>query len=87
MNVLLASEAPRYVPLVSPLPLWDHWYLLLIPLCIAVAIVYKSIKCRTMDQVPREASVLTAWIIGGMIVAAVVLAGIVKAVERIDWPF
>ena len=62
-----------YEPFLIPLPIWDYWYLLLFPRCAAVAIVYKSLKCWQMSQVPKEAAVLTAWIVLGMAGAAVVL--------------
>ena len=49
----------------DPMPVWDYWYLLIVPLCVAVAVVYKSMKCRSMKQVPREAGAIILWIIGG----------------------
>ena len=67
---------------IKPLPVWDYWPWLLLPLVVGVAIVYKSIKCYSMKQVPREATVITFWILGGMALAAAVLAGIVKVLER-----
>ncbi len=78
-----SSPAYQYVPFLKPLPVWgDHvWPWLLVPLCVAVAVVYKSIRCRRMSQVPGEAAVLTAWILIGMAVAAAVLALIVEATE------
>ena len=72
-----AAAAPAYHytrPFLQPLPVWNYWPWLLVPLAIAVAVVYKSIKCRRVSQVPKEAAVLTLWILGGMVVAAGVLA-------------
>ena len=67
-----------YRPLMEPLPyVWAYWPWLLLPLCIAVAVVYKSIKCRSMKQVPREAAVITVWILAGLGAAAVSLWAIV----------
>ena len=74
-----------YRPFLDPIPyLWSDavWPWLLIPLCVAVSVVYKSIKCRSMKEVPREAAVITLWIIFGMIGAAIVLAVVVRALER-----
>jgi len=77
----LADSA--YVPFVYPLPIWDYWPWLIIPLCAGVAIVYKSVKCQTMKQVPREALVIFVWMLVGFAAAAGALAGVVKwAVER-----
>ena len=71
-------------PFLQPLPVWDdgQWPWLLVPLCAGVAVVYKSIKCRYVRQIPREAGVLSVWILLGMTAAAVVLAVIVKWLER-----
>jgi hypothetical protein len=63
-----------FKPFVQPLPVWDYWQWLLIPLCIAVSVVYKTVKCRHVRQIPREAASITLWIILAMIgVAAGVL--------------
>ncbi len=67
-----------YRPFLDPLPVWDYWYVLILPLCIAVAVVYKSMKCRLMSQVPREAGQIVLWIIGGFSGAAVALMVLVK---------
>ena len=67
-----------FTPFVQPLPVWDYWPWLLLPLVAAVSIVYKSIKCHEMRQVPREASVIFGMIIGGILLAALALFGLVK---------
>ncbi|QOV88055.1 hypothetical protein [Humisphaera borealis] len=84
LQTLSEGTAYKYVPFLTPLPAWNDsvWPWLLLPLCIAIAVVYKSIKCRTMRQVPREATVLTLWIVVGMAIAAGALALIVEALER-----
>lgn len=68
-------------PFLQPLPAWDFWPWLLLPLCAAVAIVYKSIKCNSMRRVPWEATVIFVWILIGMASAGAVLAGVVKFLE------
>jgi hypothetical protein len=72
-----------WTPFLDPIPVWGNavWPWLLLPLVAAVSIVYKSIKCRNMREVPREATVIAVWIVLGMIAAAIVLAGVVKALE------
>ena len=77
-----AFLAGGYVPFMQPLPAWDVWYLLAIPLCAAVSVVYKSIRCRSMRKVPREAAKATGWIILALVAAAVALALIVEVMER-----
>ena len=67
---------------IKPLPVWDYWYLLLLPLCVGVSIVYKAIKCRDMKQVPREAAVIFVMIILGMVLAAAALLILVRVMEK-----
>ncbi|MCY2953958.1 MAG: hypothetical protein NTU53_18610 [Planctomycetota bacterium] len=67
-----------YQPFVKAAPLWDYWYLLLLPLCLAIAIVYKSIRCDSMSRVPRQALELFAFIIVVMVLAAGALAVLVN---------
>ena len=67
----------------DPLPLWDYWPWLLIPLSIGVSIVYKSIKCKSMSTVPREAAEIALVILFGMAGAAAVLWGVVEIVSRV----
>lgn len=69
----------EFRPFVTPAPVWDHWYLLVLPLTLAIAIVYKSVRCDSMRKVPREALVLFAFIVGVLIAAAGALAAIVNA--------
>jgi len=71
-----------YRPFLDPLPVWDYWYLLILPLCIAVAVVYKSMKCSTMSRVPIEAGQIVLWIIGGFSGAAVALLVLVKWLSK-----
>jgi hypothetical protein len=66
---------------VNPPPgIWDYWYLLPLPLCLGLAIVYKSIKCPSMKQVPREAAVIFFSIVAGLIAAAGLLFLLVRVV-------
>lgn len=76
-----AEEAYRYVPFQKALPMWSTWWLLLLPLCMGISIVYKSIRCESMHQVPRQAAGLFAFILIVMVVAAGALAGLVLALE------
>ena len=67
----------------DPLPVWNYWPWLLIPLSIGVSIVYKSIKCKSMSTVPREAAGISLVILLGMAGAAAVLWGVVEIVSRV----
>jgi hypothetical protein len=73
-----------FTPFVDPLPIWSRewvWSLLLLPLCAGVALVYKAVKCPQQERIGREAAGLFVTIIIGMIVAAAVLAGVVRFME------
>jgi hypothetical protein len=48
-----------------------------------VAVVYKSIKCESMRDVPRQALSISLWIIGGMAAAAAALAVLVQFVPSL----
>lgn len=71
-----------YRPFLDPLPVWDYWYLLLLPLTVGVSVVYKSVRCATMRRVPVEAAKATLYILVGMAAAAAVLMGVVEWLER-----
>ena len=71
-----------YTLFVDPLPIWNYWPVLLIPLAAAVAIVYKAIKLPDMRDVPWQAFVITLWIVFGMAGGAVLLALLVWFVSR-----
>lgn len=62
-----------YRPFLDPLPLDRHWPLLLLPMVIAIGVVYKSIKLEDLAQLPRQALYLSAQILVFMILAAVAL--------------
>jgi hypothetical protein len=72
-----------FQPFLDPLPAWDYWPWLLLPLALGISIVYKSIKCKTMSTVPREAGAIALWIVGGMVCAGAVLWGVVEIVSRV----
>jgi hypothetical protein len=75
----LLAEYTR--PFLQPLPVWNQWYILLLPLCLCVSIVYKAIKCRSMKQVPRQAIIITVWIIVSFAAAGAAIAGFVRIIE------
>jgi hypothetical protein len=73
-----------FIPFIYPLPIWTNpwiWPLLLLPLCLAVAVVYKSVRCSTVSRVPREATGLFITIILGMILTAAALAGLAAMLD------
>jgi hypothetical protein len=79
---LIVNLLSDYVPFVYPLPVWDYWPWLLVPLALGVSIVYKSVKCQSMKRVPRESLEIFVFILIGLAAAAGALAGVVKVMER-----
>jgi hypothetical protein len=75
------APAIAYTPFMQPLPAWDLWYLLALPLCAGVSVVYKSIRCRSMHKVPVESAKAFFWIIVGLVTAAVLLGVVVRLME------
>ena len=78
MIFLLAN----YRPFLDPLPIHPYWYWLLLPLCLLFSIVYKSVKCESVRQIPRQALTITFWILLAMAAAAAALTVLIKIQER-----
>jgi hypothetical protein len=62
-----------YRPLLEPIMIDRYWLVLLLPLVVAIAVVYKTIKIDNLKQLPRQAALLAAQIIVFMILAAIAL--------------
>jgi hypothetical protein len=77
----VAGGAYQWRAFLDPLPVWNVWYLLLVPLCAGVAVVWKSIKCETVARIPGQAAQLLFWILFTMVAAGAGLAGVVRALE------
>ncbi len=78
---LVATTEYHFRPFHTAAPLWDYWYLLTLPICAAIAVVYKCVRCREMSRVPREALVLTFFMSAVLVVVAAVLAMMVWVTE------
>lgn len=77
-----AEQAYRYSrPFIQPMPVWDYWPWLMLPLLMGVALVYKGIKCSDVSEVPWEAVKMVLWIIAAFAGAAVGLYGFVGVME------
>lgn len=77
-----AAGVYRYThPFVQPLPVWDHWAWLLVPLTVGVAVVYKAVKCSKVGEVPRAAAAMSGWILLAFTLAAAGLAGFVRVMQ------
>ena len=62
-----------YRPFLDPIGGDRYWMLMLIPMVIAIAVVYKTIKTDRLEKIPRESAVLAAQIVAFMAMAAAAL--------------
>ena len=45
----------QYMPMRDPLwGGWNYWWLMLLPLALGVALVYKAVRCEQLQEVPRQ---------------------------------
>jgi hypothetical protein len=77
-----------FTPLFDPLPaifpgMDDYWLLLVIPLVIAISVVYKGTRIKNLRTLPREATVMTTQILVLMVVAATALWGLYWVAVRV----
>ena len=67
-------------PFLDPLPIDDVWLVLLIPMVVAIAVVYKTIKTENLKTLAKESAYLSFQIGLFMVVAAGVLWAITSVV-------
>lgn len=60
-------------PFLEPMPVDDLWLVLIVPLVLAIAVVYKVIRLRDLRGLPIQTVVLAAQIVVFMIFAALIL--------------
>ena len=80
----ITPPVPSYAytrPFIQPLPVWNYWWALLIPLLAAICVVYKSIKCAHIREVPWDAFVMMLWIIAALICSAAGLLVLVRVMQ------
>jgi len=71
----LLAFTPLYDPLTAIFPgLSEFWLALVLPLVVAISVVYKCTRVERLADLPREAAVMSAQIIVIMIFAALILA-------------
>lgn len=62
-----------WIPLLEPVHLGRAWWLLIAPLCLGIAIVYRAVKAPTMDHFLAGVIKLTANILGVMALLGVLV--------------
>lgn len=73
LSVQATVPMAAYKFLHGPLPLDDYWLVLLVPLVVAISLVYKAIKLDDLSQLLRQTLYLATQIIFLMALAAGVL--------------
>jgi uncharacterized membrane protein YwzB len=51
---------------IDPLQAHDAWYLMIVPMVVFIAVGYKAVRTRNMDQYWREVLVFVIQVLGGM---------------------
>ena len=64
-------------PFLNSPPIWDYWLLLIVPLVVGVAVVYKTMKVATFAELPVQAILTCVYILAAM-------AGIAAAVSIVN---
>jgi hypothetical protein len=65
--------ADTWRPFLDPLPVDASWLLLMLPLVLGIAVVYKTIKIDDLELLPKQAFWLASQIVFYMVIAAAAL--------------
>lgn len=84
----MISAILAFTPLIDPLPalypgMDDYWLWLVLPLVLAISIVYKGTRIKSLQALPKEATIMTVQILFLMAIASVALAAIYWAAVRV----
>ncbi len=72
-----------FVPFVEPFyGAWDWWYVMLLPLALLIALVYKVMRTEDLSDVPRQTLIASAKLVGAFIGCAAVLWIVMVILER-----
>ncbi len=75
------SELLAYIPLLRPLNFaHEWWYLLVLPLCFGLSMIYKAMRVGNLDRFWREVATMTLQIILGLIALAIALQILVQVI-------
>lgn len=63
----LAEALLAYRPFIDPVDIHRVWYLLLVPLALAIALTYKAVRLPDMSTYPRQVFRMTGEIVIAML--------------------
>lgn len=70
-----------WIPFIHPLNVFhDWWYLLLLPLSLGIAIIYKGVRMPNLQRFWRETLILASQIVLGMVGLAVIVTVLVQVI-------
>lgn len=69
-----------WVPLLDPIDAHDAWFLFLVPLSFGIAVAYKAVRSRRLDRFWGQVGVMTAQIVGAMVLLWIVSYVVVQVV-------
>lgn len=67
MNLFTGPTLLAFRPFLDPLPLDDVWFLLVVPLSLGVAIVYRAVRAADQRAFYRSVLIMTAQTVAAMI--------------------
>ena len=71
-------------PLTALFPGMDeYWLLLVIPLVVAISVVYKGTRMKELKMLPRDATIMSVQILFLMVFAAAALGGLYWVAARV----
>ncbi len=87
--IMAMSHLLAFTPLYDPLPalypgMSDQWLWMVLPLVIAISVVYKATRLERLKDLPRDAAIMSAQMLLVMAFAAVILASGYWAYLRIS---
>jgi hypothetical protein len=85
---MIPSTMLAFTPFFDPLPalfpgMDEYWLLLVIPLVVAISLVYKGTRMKELRGLPKDAAIMSVQILVMMVFAAVALGGLYWAAVRV----
>lgn len=74
----LPGSALAWVPFRDPMPVYNWWYFLLIPLALGISLVYKALRVHDLRSLWVQTLVMTLQVVLGMVALAIVLVLLVE---------
>lgn len=85
---MISFPVLAFTPFFDPLPalfpaMDEYWLFLVIPLVVAICLVYKATRLKELRGLPKEAAIMSAQILVLMVFAAAALGGLYWAAVRV----